>query len=379
VTLDRIPVIDLKRQYRGMRGEIDDAIQRVLESGYYMGGPETEGFEKDWAAYCGAKHCVALANGTDSLNLTLKALGIGPGDEVVTVAFTLSATLDAIVDTGATPVLVDVDPETYTLSPDLLRAALSPRTKAILPVHIYGHPADMDPILAVAAERSLPVIADACEAHGSLYKGRQVNSLGSASCFSFYPTKNLNALGDAGAVVTNDDAIADRLRVLKSHGWDKRFHSAVSSRNSRMDEIHAAVLRAKLPRLDAWNRRRAEIAARYDDALSGTAVRPAPRASWAGPSYYLYVLATPRRDALRAELRARSIDSDVHWPEPPHLQPAFAGLGYGRGSLPITERLCGEVLTLPMFPEMSEAEVDRVCGVLRDFARRTAAVRAGGA
>ncbi|HEY7269145.1 MAG TPA: DegT/DnrJ/EryC1/StrS family aminotransferase [Dehalococcoidia bacterium] len=372
MTHPRIPVIDLKRQYAAIKDEVDEAVRRVVESGYYVEGPEVRAFEAEWATYCGTKHCVALANGTDALNLTLKALGVGAGDEVVTVAFTLSATLDAILATGATPVLVDVDPETYTADTANLVAAITSRTKALLPVHIYGHPADMAPLLEIAAARGLPVVSDACEAHGTLYRGRQVNSLGTASCFSFYPTKNLNAMGDAGGVVTNDDDLAARLRVLKSHGWDRRFHSSVSSRNSRMDEIQAAVLRAKLPHLDAWNARRRQIAARYDTALASTDARPAPRAAWAGPSYYLYVLATPHRDALRAQLDAQDIASDIHWPEPPHLQPAFAALGYGAGSLPVTERLCTEVLTLPMFPEMTDGEVDRVCAVLSRFARPAA-------
>jgi dTDP-4-amino-4,6-dideoxygalactose transaminase len=366
VTRPRIPVIDLKRQYQGVKAEIDEAVRRVIESGYYVEGPEVRAFEAEWAAYCGTRHCVALANGTDSLNLTLRALDVGPGDEVVTVAFTLSATLDAILATGARPVLVDVDPDTYTMDVRALSAALSPRTRAILPVHIYGHPADISPILALAGD-GIPVVADACEAHGTLYHGGQVSALGSAACFSFYPTKNLNAMGDAGAVVTNDPDLAGRLRVLKSHGWDRRFHSSVSSRNSRMDELHAAVLRAKLPHLDSWNARRREIAARYDAALRASSVRPAPRAVWAAPSFYLYVVATPDRDGLRESLKAEGIDSDIHWPEPPHLQPAFESLGYGPGSLPVTERLCGEVLTLPMFPEMTDSEVQRVCDALANF------------
>ncbi|HLF70744.1 MAG TPA: DegT/DnrJ/EryC1/StrS family aminotransferase [Dehalococcoidia bacterium] len=362
-----IPVIDLKRQHAAMRDELDAAIARVIDSGWFIGGPETKAFESEWAAYCGVEHAVALGSGTAALNLTLRGLGIGPGDEVITVAFTLSATLDAISDTGATPVLVDVDASTYTLDASKLEAAITRRTRAVLPVHIYGHPADMDAIGELAERYGLPVVSDACEAHGALYRGRQVTEYGTASCFSFYPTKNLNALGDAGAIVTDDAALAEHARRLSHHGWDRRFHSAERALNSRMDEIHAAVLRLKLGRLDAWNNRRRAIAKRYDEALAGTSIAAATKASWAEPSYYLYVVATPQRDALRAALTEAGIATDVHWPEPPHLQPAYADLGYGRGSLPVTERLCDEVLTIPMFPEMTEAEVSHVCEALRRF------------
>ncbi len=360
-----IPVVDLKRQHAGMRDELESAIRRVVDSGWYVGGAETQAFEREFAAYCRVAQAVAVGSGTAALNLTLRALGIGPGDEVITVAFTLSATLDAIVETGAAPVLVDVDPETGTMDAGLVKKRLSPRTKAVLPVQIYGHPADMEAIGAVAG--GLPVIADACEAHGALYKGRQATAFATANCFSFYPTKNLNALGDAGAAVTDDAALAERLRMLRHHGWDRRFHSAVSSMNSRMDEIHAALLRVKLPKLDGWNERRRAIARRFDAALAGSSARPAARAAWAEPSYYLYVVRTPQREALRRALSEAGIATDVHWPEPPHLQPAFADLGYKRGSLPVTERLCDEVLTIPMFPELTDAEVERVCAALRAF------------
>jgi dTDP-4-amino-4,6-dideoxygalactose transaminase len=363
----RIPVVDLKRQYQAIKSDVDEAVRRVVESGYYMGGPEVAAFEEEWARYCGAEHCIAVGSGTGALYLTLKALGAGPGDEVVTVAFTLSATLDAISETGAKPVLVDIDPKTYTMDAAALGASITTKTVALLPVHIYGHPTDMDAVLAIAGEAGLPVISDACEAHGALYRGRQVSSLGTASCFSFYPTKNLNAMGDAGAIVTSDAELAERARILRHHGWDSRFHSAVVSMNSRMDEIQAAVLRAKLPHLDGWNQRRAAIAARYDEALKHTGIRPAAKARWAQPSYYLYVITTPHRDALREGLRSKGIDTDIHWPETPHLQPAYEHLGYKRGSLPVTERLCNEVLTLPMFPEMTDTEVDRICAALREY------------
>jgi dTDP-4-amino-4,6-dideoxygalactose transaminase len=368
VSKQPIPIIDLKRQHASIQDDLDGAIRRVLDSGYFISGRETAAFEAEFAAYCGVSHAVAVGSGTAALNLTLRALGVGPGDEVITVAFTLSATLDAIADTGARPVLVDVDPFDYTMDPAQAAAAVGPRTKALLPVHIYGHPADVDALVDIGRRHGLPVVGDACEAHGALYRGRQVASYDTAACFSFYPTKNLNALGDAGGVVTNDGPLAERLRMLRHHGWDRRFHSAVISLNSRMDEIHAAVLRAKLPHLDAWNRRRTEIAGYFDKAVSGTPVRPAPRKEWAQPSYYLYVVATPRRDAFRGVLAEHGIATDVHWPEPPHLQPAYAYLGYGCGSLPVTERLCDEVVTIPMFAELTDDEVERVAIALRKAA-----------
>jgi dTDP-4-amino-4,6-dideoxygalactose transaminase len=256
---------------------------------------------------------------------------------------------------------------TYTMDVGQLEAAITPATRAILPVHIYGHPADMDPINVIASTHLLPVVADACEAQGARYKGRQVTEFATASCFSFYPTKNLNALGDAGGIVTNDAAISERVRQLRSHGWDRRFHSAESSMNSRMDEIHAAVLRAKLPHLDSWNARRAAIARRYAEVLASSPIQAAPAAAWAQPSYYLYVVLSKQREALRSALAEAAVGNDVHWPEPPHLQPAFAGLGYGPGSLPVTERLCNEVVTIPVFPELTDAEVERICDVLSKF------------
>jgi dTDP-4-amino-4,6-dideoxygalactose transaminase len=366
VTEAQIPWIDIRRQNDGLRGDIETAIRRVLDSGMFVIAGENRAFEQEWAAYCGADHAVAVGNGTAALNLTLRALGVGPGDEIITVAFTVSASLDAIHDLGATPVLVDVDPETYTLDPGQIAARITPRTKAILAVHVYGHPANIDAI--VEAAKGLPVVLDGCEAHGARYKGKQASSLGTASCFSFYPTKNLGSLGDAGAIVTNDASLAESVRLLRQHGWDRRYHSVTPSLNSRMDELQAAVLRAKLPHLDAWNEKRRAIARRYDKAITGARLRPAPHAVWADPAYYFYVVATPERAALREAFSAAGIATDVSWPEPPHLQPAYAYLGYERGSLPVTERLCEEVVTIPIFPELTEAEVERVCHALKAFA-----------
>ena len=360
-----IPWIDLKRQYLEHKDEVDGAVQRVLESIRYVIGPEGDAFEREWADYCGARYAVALGSGTTAINLTLKALGVGPGDEVITVGFTVSASLDAIVDLGATPVLVDVDPATYTLDPSLIAAKLTPRTKAILPVHVYGHPVDVDAILAAAGD--VAVVLDACEGHGTLYRGKQASSMATASCFSFYPTKNLGALGDAGALVTNDEALATRVRLLRQHGWDRRYHSVETSLNSRMDEIHAAVLRAKLPHLDAWNDRRREIARHYDAALEGSVIRRAPNAEWADPCYYFYVVGSPDRSELQRSLAEAGVGTDISWPEPPYLQPAYARFGYALGDLPVTERLSNEVLTIPMFPSLTDEEVARIGIALKSF------------
>jgi dTDP-4-amino-4,6-dideoxygalactose transaminase len=366
-----VPMVDLKRQHASIREELDATVRRVVDSGYYVSGPETAAFEQEFAAYCGVGHGVGTGSGTGALNVALRGLGVGPGDEVITVGFTLCATLDAIIAAGGTPVLVDVDPMTCTMDVSQVKAKLSPRTKALLPVHIYGHPADMEPICEIAARHNLPVVADACEAHGARYKGRPVTELGHASCFSFYPTKNHGSIGDAGGVVTNDGVLAERLRHLRNHGWDRRFHSSVSIMNTRMDEMNAAVLRTKLPHLDGWNARRREIARRYDAAIGESSIMPATHAEWAEPSYYLYVVRSPNRDGLRQALSDANIASDVHWPEPPHVQPAYDHLGYVRGSLPVTERLCDEVLSLPMFPELTDGEVSRVCDVLQKFASRS--------
>jgi dTDP-4-amino-4,6-dideoxygalactose transaminase len=364
-----IPWIDLRRQYESVKGEVDAAVMRVLESVRYVSGPEADAFEREWAAYCGRAHAVGVGSGTAALNLTLKALGVGPGDEVITGGFILSAVLDAISELGARPVLVDVNPETYTLDPSQLAPALSGRTRAVLAVHVYGHPADIDPIAAVCEQHALPLVLDACEAHGARYRGAQAAAYGTASCFSFYPTKNLGGIGDAGAVVTDDAELAARVRRLRQHGWDRRYHSLEPSLNSRMDEVQAAVLRAKLPHLERWNQRRRAIARRFDAALEGTGVIAAPHAAWAEPSYYFYVVRTAERDRFRQGLQEAGIATDVSWPEPPHLQPGYHHLGYERGSLPVTERLCDEVVTVPMFPELREEEIERICRALHHSAK----------
>jgi dTDP-4-amino-4,6-dideoxygalactose transaminase len=364
---DAIPLVDLKMQYISLKNEIDAASLRVMGSGRYINGPETEAFETEFAEYCGVDYCVAVGSGTAALNLTLRSLNVGPGSEVITPAFTISATLDAIVDLGAVPILVDVDPLSYTIDPDKLLEVITPQTRAILPVHAFGHPSDMDQIIGIADAHGVAVVSDACEAHGSFYKEQHVVSLGTASCISFYPTKNLGAFGDAGAVLTNDVIIAENVRLLRYHGWSSRFQSAVSSMNSRMDEIQAAILRTKLPHLADWNDRRRAIAVRYDLALSQSGVQPAPAEQWSNPAYYIYVARTHARDRLCQILNDAGISTDIHWPTPPHLQPAFAHLGYREGMFPVTEQLCREVLTLPIYPELMDSEVAYICQTISKF------------
>ena len=370
-----IPLVDLKAAYRRLQAEIDAAAARVLAGGWYILGPEVRAFEEEFAAYLGLADAVGVASGTDALMLALRALGIGPSDEVITVAHTAVATVAAIELAGATPRLVDIDPTTYTLNPALLAAAITPRTRAIIPVHLYGGPADMDAILAVARAHDLAVVEDCAQAHGARYKGRMVGTMGDVAAFSFYPTKNLGALGDGGAVATNRPDVAGRLRLLRQYGWRERYVSDVAGYNSRLDELQAALLRVRLRHLDAENDARRRLAATYDAALAGL---PLARLSTAGDNrhvYHLYVIATTDRDALAARLAAQGIGTGVHYPVPVHLQPAYAHLGYAPGSLPATEAAARAILSLPMYPDLPAAGVETVAMAIADFCndRRTSA------
>ena len=362
-----IPLVDLKAAYERLRPEIDAAAARVMAGGWYILGPEVAAFEAEFVAYLGVAHSVGVASGTDALLLALRALGVGPGDEVITVAHTAVATVAAIALSGATPRFVDIDPATYTLDAAQLAAAITPRTRAIVPVHLYGAPADMEAILAVARAHGLLVVEDCAQAHGALSRGQRAGTLGDAAAFSFYPTKNLGALGDGGAVVTNRADVAERLRLLRQYGWRERYVSDVAGYNSRLDELQAAILRVRLRHLDADNDARRRLAARYDAALDGLpvarpCVRPADRAV-----YHLYVIAAGDRDALAAHLAARGIGTGVHYPVPVHLQPAYAALGAGPGSLPVTEAAAARILSLPMHPDLSPADVDAVAAAVRAF------------
>jgi dTDP-4-amino-4,6-dideoxygalactose transaminase len=361
-----IPLVDLRAQYDSIQADVAAAVDRVLERQAFVGGPESTAFEREFADFCGVEECVALSNGTTALELTLQALGVGPGDEVVTVSHTFVATVSAIVRTGATPVFLDVDERTWTMTPESLAESVRRRTKAIVPVHIYGHPADV-PALAAAAP-GVPIVEDAAQAHGAHYHDSPVGSASTAACFSFYPGKNLGAYGDAGAVVTRDPALADVLRSLRDHGRaGGRYVHRVFGTNARMADLQAAVLRVKLPRLRAWTRARQELSALYEAGLDGAGVRVQTVAPWANHARHLFVLLHPERDRLLQELRRRGIEAGVHYPVPVHRQPAIAGVRHvvpGHG-LPVTEEVAATCLSLPLYPELGETGVRRVLDAVR--------------
>ncbi len=366
-TLQNIPLVDLKAAYRRLQPEIDAAVARVLAGGWYILGPEVEAFEAEFAAYLGVAHAVGVASGTDAVLLALRACGIGPGDEVITVSHTAVATVAAIELCGAAPRLVDIGPVTFTLSPDALAAAITPRTRAVIPVHLYGRPAEMDAILSVTRAHGLLVIEDCAQAHGARYRGRMVGTMGDASAFSFYPTKNLGAMGDGGAVATNRPEVAERLRLLRQYGWRERYISDAPGDNSRLDELQAAILRVRLRHLDEENAARRRLAVVYDDALAGSGVTVTQSRPDDFDVYHLYVARAARRDALQAYLRERGIGTAIHYPVPVHLQPAYARLGYGPGSLPATEEAALSILSLPMYPDLPGESARAVADAIRDF------------
>ena len=364
-----IPFNELLGQYLEIRIEIDDAVQRVLDSGWYILGKEVAAFEEEFAAYCGAVACVGVNSGTDALHLALRACDIGPGDEVITVSHTAVATVAAIHLAGATPVLVDVDPITYTLDPAKLAAAITPRTRAVIPVHLYGHPADMDPILAIARRHGLRVIEDCAQAHGARYHGQAVGTLGDIGCFSFYPTKNLGALGDGGAVISRDAGLAARVRLLREYGWtpQARYISQAQGMNSRLDELQAAILRVKLRHLDEWNDRRRALAGQYVRSLPPSANQPVEQPDCTHV-YHLYVVRVANRDQVRARLQAAGVGTAIHYPAPVHCQPAYASAGQSGATvchdLAQTDRLAGEILSLPMYPTLTAEQTQRVAEAL---------------
>lgn len=362
----KVPFLSLGESTEALAEGIRAGIERVVASGWYVGGPELSAFEEEWAAYCEAAHAVGLGNGLDALHLALRALDIGPGDEVITASNGYIATLLAISMAGATPVLVEPDPATHTIDPAAIEAKLTARTKAILPTHLYGHPADLDPILALAREHRLKVVEDAAQSHGAYYKGKKIGAHGDVVCWSFYPSKNLGALGDGGAITTDDPVLAARIRELGNYGSAVRYVNREKGVNSRLDPIQAAVLRAKLPHLEAWNDRRRAIAARYRDGLAGRDLLLPQAAEWADPVWHLYVVRSERRDALAEALARTGVQTLIHYPIPPHLQDAYAELGLPRGSLQVAERLADEVLSLPIGPQMTDAMIEQVIEAARD-------------
>ena len=357
-----VPFVDLKAQYQAIATEVDEAMRRVVADADFILGKDVELFEEEFAAYCEAKYAVGLDSGISALELALRAFGIGEGDEVITVSHTFIASVSSISFTGARPVFVDVDPKTYTMDASQIEAVLTPRTKAILPVHLYGQPADMDAILTVARKHHLVVIEDACQAHGARYKGKRVGALGDAGCFSFYPAKNLGAYGDGGMLVTNNAEIAEKVRMLRNYGQREKYHHVFLAYNRRLDTLQAAVLRVKLRHLDDWNAARQQAARLYDELLKGMDGVVTPYASEDRTHvYHLYVIQHSQRDALMPALREQGITAGLHYPTPVHLQPCYESLGVPRGSLPVTESLAPRILSLPMFPEMTREQVQHVC------------------
>jgi dTDP-4-amino-4,6-dideoxygalactose transaminase len=360
-----IPFVDLQAQYRALKPEIDAAVLRVLENAQFILGPAVAAFERDFAAYCHTTEAVGVNSGTSALHLALLAAGVGPGDEVITVPYTFVATVAAIEYSGATPVFVDVEPEYWTMDPAQIERAITPKTKAIIPVHLYGQPADMDPILEIARRRNLKVIEDACQAHGSEYKGRRCGSMGDLGCFSFYPGKNLGAYGEGGAVVTNDAALAAHVRLLRAWGEEVRYEHKYRAFNYRMDGVQGAVLGVKLRHLEAWTEARRRHAAEYARQLADTpAVAPVERPG-TRHVYHVYVVRLPQRDAWRARLGEAGVQTGVHYPIPVHLQPAYRDLGYAAGDFPVSERAAAEVLSLPIFPELTGEQIAAVAALLR--------------
>lgn len=361
----QVPFLDLNRMHDPIRPQLDEAYHRVMDSGWFIMGPELVAFEAEFAAYSKVKHCIGVGNGLDALHLLLRAYGIGPGDEVIVPTNTFIATWLAVSQCGATPVAVEPDDKTHNINPALIAAAITSKTKAIMPVHLYGQPADMDPINQLAAEHGLVVIEDAAQAQGAFYKGRRVGSLGHAAGTSFYPGKNLGALGDGGAVLTNDDAIADQVRRLRNYGSSVKYQHDLAGYNSRLDELQAAFLREKLKVLDEWNAKRKVIANTYSDLLRSVDCITPYVPDYADPVWHLYVIRSKQRDKLKAHLEQQGVASVIHYPIPPHRQNCY--FEYASLSMPIAETLAAEVLSLPISPYMGEAEVKQVTSALMTF------------
>ena len=372
MTKTDIPLVDLKAQYKTIREEVRTAIDEVLDGMQLTIGPNVKAFDQEFAAFCGAKHAIGVGSGTDALQLVIRALGISAGDEVITVSHTFFATVEAVLYSGARPILVDIDEKTFNMDIAAATAAITPRTKAIMPVHLYGRTIDMKPLLALAKDRGLQVIEDACQAHGAMLDtGGKAGNAGNASAFSFYCSKNLGAYGEAGSITTNDDRLADELRSLREHGQSTRYYHPVVGYNARLDEIQAAILRIKLRKLPEWNARRQAIARHYNDQLKGSGVTTPEIPDGGRHVFHCYVVRVPdgKRDALRQYLSERGIGTGVHYPVPIHLQEASAFMGYRQGDFPVTERIANEVVSLPMYAELTDAQVETVASAVKEFMR----------
>ncbi len=363
----KVPFLELGAAYRELQAEIEEAVLTSLRTGWYIGGGDVEGFERNFAAYVGAAHCAGVSNGLDALMLALRAFGVGPGDEVIVPSNTFIATWFAVNQCGAIPVPVEPLESTFNIDPARIEAAITPRTRAIIPVHLYGQPADMDPILAIARQHGLRVLEDAAQAHGACYRGLRVGTHGDAAAWSFYPGKNLGAFGDAGGLTTDDATLAERVRALRNYGSQVKYVSDWQGGNHRLDPLQAAALGVKLKHLDAWNARRVRIAARYSEELRGSAVQLPQVPEWAEPVWHLYVVQTPAREALQQHLAQAGIGSQIHYPIPPHLQKAYADAGFKAGQFPIAERMAREVLSLPMGPQLSDEGQTAVIQAVHSF------------
>lgn len=368
--METIPYLDLPAQYRMLRSEVLTALEKICESTSFAQGRASADFEEKFATYCGVDHCVSLNSGTSALHLALRCLDVGPNDEVITVSMTFIATAWAISYVGATPVFIDIDPVRRTLNPDKLEAAITSRTKAIMPVHLYGMPAEMDRIMAIAERHGIPVIEDAAQAHGATYRGKRVGQFGEIACFSFYPSKNLGAYGEGGALITNDASIARRARSLRDHAQSQKYLHDEVGYNYRMDSFQGAVLAIKLKHLDEWNRARIDCARQYAELLKNSSYTLPADLSDSECVWHCYVIETPERDRVRSALQDAGIQSAVHYPVPIHLQKVYAHLGYRSGDLPVTEALCETCLSLPIYPELSNEKISRVASVLLDLEKR---------
>lgn len=365
-----VPFVNLTSQYQSIKGEVDDGIGKVLENGQFILGKNVAAFEDEFAKYCGAKYGVGVASGTDALVISLKALGIGPGDQVITVANTFVSTVDAIAHNGATPIFVDTD-ETYTIDVNKIKPLISPKVKAIIPVHLFGHPVDMDPLLELAEKHGLSVVEDAAQAHGAEYRGRRTGSFGDCGCFSFYPSKNLGAYGDGGMVVTDDEEIKEKIRLLRQYGEMEKNKHVLIGHNSRLDELQASILRVKLRYLDKWNSQRRKNAARYIETLQGLheVTLPTER-EYSKHVFHLFVVRSKERDKMQKWLASKGVGVGIHYPTPVHLQKSYEYLKIKAGSLPLTEGYAKEMLSLPMFPELTDPEIAYVCECLKEFFKR---------